>query len=919
MLPAMRVSTMISSHLFEAYLECPTKCWLRAQREPSTGNVYAEWAVLKNESYRKEWLERRLAIVAEPDRILSATLETVRKEATWRFAVDMRVQADDLECRIPAVERIRSEGRGRRLQFIPYRFEFSNKLSKQHKLMIAFDAVVLSEATGRDIRLGKIIHGDRFATLNVKTSSLIIEVRSHIKSCAALAANTSPPDLVLNRHCGQCEFQARCHKQAREKDDLSLLGGMSDKERKKLHDKGIFTVTQLSYTFRPRRRSHDARNRKEKYHHSLRALAIRKDKIHAVDVPDEKLDGTPVYLDVEGLPDRDFYYLIGVRVENGDGAVQHGFWADDADGEKRIWEKFQGILAAISNPRIICYGSYETAFLKRMRERYGGPREGSAAAIAIAHPTNLLSLIYSRIYFPTFSNGLKNVAGYLGFQWSGSPASGLEAIVWRYRWEASRDHAERQALLDYNRQDCDALQIVANKVVDLYCAAPGSDRSPQSEVVRTSDMKRESPYGFKREFVFPALEAINKAAYWNYQRERVYVKSRYKTKCRPTRKAKRKIVLRPNASIKCPRASRCPACNSKLIYRHGGKRSSTRVDLKFMRYGVKRWIARYIIQRYRCRSCLKTFYSPGWRWTGKYGPDLVAYTIYQNIELRIPQSLIAVGINQLFGLDISRKRTNKFKSAAAQIYEDTYNKLLKGLCKGRLLHIDETSISIKEGNGYVWVLTSLEEVVYLYTPTREGSTIQSMLKNFSGVLVTDFYAAYDGIECPQQKCLIHLIRDLNDELLRHPYDDGLRRILDDFSSVVRPIVETVDRRGLKSRFLRKHRGSVDRFYKRLTAERGSSDATKKVVDRLTKSQKRLFTFLDYDDVPWNNNNAEHAIKAFAMLRPVIEGTTTEKGIHEYLVLLSVCETCRLKDVNFLDFLRSGMKNIDKFVTRGRTN
>ena len=195
------------------------------------------------------------------------------------------------------------------------------------------------------------------------------------------------------------------------------------------------------------------------------------------------------------------------------------------------------------------------------------------------------------------------------------------------------------------------------------------------------------------------------------------------------------------------------------------------IDLKFTRYGVKRWIARYIIQRYRCRSCLKTFYSPGWRWTGKYGPDLVAYTIYQNIELRIPQSLIAVGINQLFGLDISRKRTNKFKSAAAQSYEDTYNELLKGLCKGRLLHIDETSISIKEGNGYVWVLTSLEEVVYLYTPTREGSTIQSMLKNFSGVLVTDFYAAYDGIECPQQKCLIHLIRDLNDELLRHPYDD----------------------------------------------------------------------------------------------------------------------------------------------------
>jgi hypothetical protein len=192
-----------------------------------------------------------------------------------------------------------------------------------------------------------------------------------------------------------------------------------------------------------------------------------------------------------------------------------------------------------------------------------------------------------------------------------------------------------------------------------------------------------------------------------------------------------------------------------------------------------------------------------------------------------------------------------------------------------------------------------------------------MLKKFRGILVTDFYAVYDAIECPQQKCLIHLIRDLNDELLKHPYDDGLKRIVGDFTGLIRPIVETVDRRGLKSRFLGKHRGRVDRFYKRLTDEFASSDAAKKVMDRLKKNQKTLFTFLDYDDVPWNNNNAEHAIKAFAMLRRGIEGTTTAKGIHEYLVLLSVCETCRFKNVNFLDFLRSRMKDIDKFMTRRR--
>ena len=69
---------------------------------------------------------------------------------------------------------------------------------------------------------------------------------------------------------------------------------------------GIFTVTQLSCTFRPRRRPKWQRDKREKYHHALKALAIREQKIHIVGSPELKLAGTPVYLDVEGLPDRDF-------------------------------------------------------------------------------------------------------------------------------------------------------------------------------------------------------------------------------------------------------------------------------------------------------------------------------------------------------------------------------------------------------------------------------------------------------------------------------------------------------------------------------------------------------------------------------------------------------------------------------------
>jgi transposase len=316
-------------------------------------------------------------------------------------------------------------------------------------------------------------------------------------------------------------------------------------------------------------------------------------------------------------------------------------------------------------------------------------------------------------------------------------------------------------LLDYNRQDCEALELLANTLVHLHRAAPGGGKSSQGEVVLTSHMKRESPYGFGRnEFIFPEMETINKAAYWDYQRERVYVKSRDNWTRKRRRHVIRRNALLPNTTIEYSRPSSCPTCQSKLVYGHG-KRSRIVVDLRFMRHGIKRWITRYIAQRYRCPSCHSTFYPPERQWTNrKYGPDLVAYMIYQNIELRLPQSRVALSMKTLFGLYISRNTTNRFKAAAAQSYETTYNQLLKRLCSGRLLHVDETGAGIMGKEGYVWVLTSLEEVAYFHTPTRAGDTIQAMLKYFSGVLVSDFYAAYDAIDCPQQKCLIHFIRDL---------------------------------------------------------------------------------------------------------------------------------------------------------------
>jgi hypothetical protein len=207
---------------------------------------------------------------------------------------------------------------------------------------------------------------------------------------------------------------------------------------------------------------------------------------------------------------------------------------------------------------------------------------------------------------------------------------------------------------------------------------------------------------------------------------------------------------------------------------------------------------------------------------------------------------------------------------------------------------------------------SLEEVVYMYRPTREGGFLQELLKGIEGVLVSDFYAAYDGIECAQQKCLIHLIRDINQVLLDNPFDEELRSITQPFGTLLQTIVQAVDQHGLKKRHLKGHERSVTRFFRRLAEMAFSSEVAESLRDRFLRYREKLFTFIRYDGVPWNNNCAENAIKRFAYYREGTVGVLTEAGLNDYLVLLSIYQSCRYRGLSFLKFLVSREVDLESF-------
>jgi hypothetical protein len=133
---------------------------------------------------------------------------------------------------------------------------------------------------------------------------------------------------------------------------------MTEKERAKSNEKGITTITQLSYGYRPRRRKRVKKTGSRptpllKHDHKLKALAIKKSQIHVVGSPALSIDGTPVFIDVEGAPGRDFFYLIGLRYQRRGKAIERSLWADEPEDEPNIWRELLGTLKEIKQAFVI--------------------------------------------------------------------------------------------------------------------------------------------------------------------------------------------------------------------------------------------------------------------------------------------------------------------------------------------------------------------------------------------------------------------------------------------------------------------------------------------------------------------------------------------------------------------------------------
>jgi predicted RecB family nuclease len=919
----MDASNSITAAVFSAFIKCPTKAHLLAIGESPPGTFFADVEARISSVY-KALAKRRLHGGAEEAEPLEfGQLWRSPDYATITHDVDCETAVYDFELppHRPGSRQPQKSKPSR--TFVPVLLLPRDKLDVSDSLMVCFGALALSQATGILADTGTLIYGEGHRRKTLKIGKHVAQTRQIIEAIAATCRGREQPPLVLNRHCAVCDFQPRCRGLAVERDDLSLLDAMTGKERAKYNAKGIFTIAQLSYGYRPRRRKRakpDAERPAESTNrvtpalrndHKLKALAIKKNQIHVVGAPSLKFEGVPTFLDVEGMPDTDFYYLVGLRFESGGGAVERSFWADGLDGECVIWENCLRTLKAIGNAQIVSYGAYEARFLRQMRERYtSAPDDVEFVDRLIETWVNLLGRIYGKFYFPTSSNSLKEIGRYLGFEWTWPRASGAATLLLRRAWELGTDEGLKRELIAYNMDDCRAAATVADALVRI-CGGRASGLTAVD--VSSLEVGFEQTWG-KFDSALPAFAKINDAAYWDYQRDRIYIRSNpylrraTKRKCRDSHRS-----LHVNTTIVPSRPGECPTCNSKRISING-RHHRLLFDIRFSDGGLRRWITKYVVDHYKCPSCGVSFSSDSCRAKRhRYGENVLAYVIYNIIELNISQYKLAKIIHKLFGYSLAQTEISRMLRRAVETYLNAYEEISQRILKGNLIHADETHVSVRGKDSYVWVFANMEEVIYIWSETREGHIAAEFLKNFKGVLVSDFYSAYDSLDCPQQKCLVHLMRDLNDDIRREPFNVEIKEIVHEFGALLEPMIDTIDRFGLKTHFLRKHKMAVTRFYNTLLLRKYNTELAQKVQKRFIKNQGKLFTFLDYDNVPWNNNNAEHAIKSFADLRDVIGGRTTESGIQYYLILLSIYQTCAYREIDFLGFLRSGEEKIDGYA------
>ena len=902
------IKTIITSEVFVAYSQCPLKAFLLLFSDDQ--GVFHDYPSILEERRQVNKIQYLKKIKQSYENVEQYKQHDSNEK---QFLIEGILKAECWEAHCDILTKVEPSTSNKAI-YEPTIIVGTYSITPEQKTELLFIGQVLGLIQEQLPGTGKIVGMDG-KSHQVKLESGYKAIAPFIKILKQWAEEkpTQTPALILNRHCSDCQFQNLCQAKAEQEDNLSLLNHVTSKVIRHYEKKGIFTIKQLSYLYKPRRRNKRKKKDPVQLHKiELQALAIRTNKIYIHELPELNRKPIELFFDIEGIPDQKYEYLLGLIVcDETHSCKYYSFWADTCEDELSILQKFIEIVTQYPDAPIYHYGDYESRAINKLARRYESNLSVDIESIK-NRLVNINTYIYGRIYFPVYSNGLKIIGRFIGASWTSSEASGLQSLVWRYHWNNTQDEKYKNLLLIYNSEDCQSLKLLTDKLSTIQDSV-----DTLSEIDFADQPKQPTTeIGTK---LHDQFETILKIAHADYNKGKISLRrnengnqEKLKRGAQKGHEGHTRKLPKASKSVYISTKAKCLTHEDEFLIESNNNTECTIIDIICTKTSIKKTIIKYIGKKGFCQKCNR-YYNPSELTTGylAYGHGFQAWVVYNRLFLRLPYKIITQLLLDQFNEKIGNGSIANWLTDVSKFYSETEKMLVKKILESPFIHADETIVNIQGFDQYVWVFTDGIHVVFKLTPTREAAIVHEFLGNYSGTLISDFYAGYDSVQCKQQKCWVHLIRDMNDDLWKAPFDIEYESFILEVRNLIVPILQTAEEHGLKTKKLSKFNPSVEKFYEDTINKNYKSELTLKYQKRLLRYRESLFTFLNEDNIPWNNNTGERALRHLAVQRK-ISGTFFESMMPHYLLLLGIMQTCRFQNKSFLQFLLSKEKDIDKF-------
>ena len=314
--------------------------------------------------------------------------------------------------------------------------------------------------------------------------------------------------------------------------------------------------------------------------------------------------------------------------------------------------------------------------------------------------------------------------------------------------------------------------------------------------------------------------------------------------------------------------------------------------------------------RYWCSCCSKLVTAPPAPEEIPHsyvGPNVLVQTVLLKYHHGLPFNKIAELFGSLAGLTITEGALAQALQRMSEWLDVESSVILAAIRASPLIHLDETGWKVSGIRHWLWAAVNKLLAYYRIARSRGAKVPKELLsEKYGGILVTDFYSAYNKLGGRKQRCLVHLEREMHQCFLRDQSEEYVK-----YHKILKRIIQ--DARALKKErklfSLKTYFKKVSLIRKRLlrwACREHENKNLKRLAQRFMRHALEMLTFLEEPEVPADNNLAERMIRPHVIIRNRSFQNRSDRGAKAHEVLMSLLHTLRLRDKDPLAFFKKAI-------------